>query len=626
MPDRNLNILAASSSDEVQERARAALTGANNWSVTVTAAASTESVLAQVREAAPDLLLLDVTDPNIDPLRLVQELEAGGPIPFGIVLLAGATAGATPLAAGAYDFVDVETMAPDLLRHVVLSAIERASLQRELQAVTGHFRQLADAAAVLIWVAGVARGCTFVNKAWLAFTGRTMEQEIGDGWLEGVHPDDRAGCLRVYETAFAAHAPFRMEYRLRRHDGVYRWILHHGQPRYFGPANEFAGFTGSCVDIHSYKEMENALRASEADAEHHLAHLEAIYATAPVGLGFTDLDHRYTHVNERLAAFAGLPAAEMVGRRVDETLPPELAEQAIAIREQVLATGEEVRNADLKGPASDDPAGGHHWLGSYYPVYDAEGHLLGVNTVIVDVTAQVEEQQELEAMVRARTAQVRQLATDLTLAEHRERRRIARVLHDDIQQKLYALQVYIHLIGEEASTLRDEPETAGTMALIGQLIDELIEDNSSLSVELSPPIISHQGLLDAIGWLRQYIALKHRLDIQVTTEGDVDVADPDLREVIFQMVRELLLNVAYHAGVGEAQLLLRRAGERLVIRVEDKGSGFDPAAALGDGDGSPALGLRTLRERADLFGGSLRIVSRPGAGTRISLTMPAVIG
>src|SRR6185436_10566105 len=111
-----------------------------------------------------------------------------------------------------------------------------------------HFRTMADTAPVLIWRSGTDRACDFFNKPWLDFRGRTLEQEAGSGWTDGVHPDDRATCMDTYVTAFAAREPFRMEYRLQRADGVYRWVLHIGVPR-FDDAGQFSGFIGSAIDI-----------------------------------------------------------------------------------------------------------------------------------------------------------------------------------------------------------------------------------------------------------------------------------------------------------------------------------------------------------------------------------------
>ena len=107
---------------------------------------------------------------------------------------------------------------------------------------------MADTAPVLVWRADTANLCDFVNRPWLEFTGRTMEQELGTGWAESVWPEDLDRSVRTCASAFEARQPFRMEFRLRRADGAYRWVLDTGVPRY-GPDGSFAGYIGSCLDI-----------------------------------------------------------------------------------------------------------------------------------------------------------------------------------------------------------------------------------------------------------------------------------------------------------------------------------------------------------------------------------------
>ena len=135
---------------------------------------------------------------------------------------------------------------------------ERATGASELDESESRFRTVADAAPVLIWMAGVDKLCTFFNKPWLQFTGRGIEQELGNGWAEGVHPDDLQKCLKVYTDAFDARQPFVMQYRLRRNDGQYRWLSDQGVPRHDAQGG-FAGYIGSCVDVTELMKKEEAL-------------------------------------------------------------------------------------------------------------------------------------------------------------------------------------------------------------------------------------------------------------------------------------------------------------------------------------------------------------------------------
>jgi PAS domain S-box-containing protein len=140
---------------------------------------------------------------------------------------------------------------------------EADGARRNAEESERRFRYTADTAPVLIWTSGTEPACDWFNKPWLDFTGRTMEEELGSGWAEGVHPDDLQPYLDVYLGAFDARRPFTMEHRLRRHDGEYRWVLDNGVPR-FASDGAFLGYVGSCVDITDLRAADDAVRASEA--------------------------------------------------------------------------------------------------------------------------------------------------------------------------------------------------------------------------------------------------------------------------------------------------------------------------------------------------------------------------
>jgi PAS domain S-box-containing protein len=151
---------------------------------------------------------------------------------------------------------------------------EHRRAEEALRESEARFRSMADAAPVMIWMTGLDKGCTYLNASWLAFTGRTFEEEAGYGWTAGVHPDDLPGYLAVYHEAFDARRPFRAEYRLRRADGVYRWLLDTGTPRFDGEGR-FVGFIGSCIDITERKATEAERESLLATAERMRAQAEA---------------------------------------------------------------------------------------------------------------------------------------------------------------------------------------------------------------------------------------------------------------------------------------------------------------------------------------------------------------
>lgn len=142
---------------------------------------------------------------------------------------------------------------------LAVMAEERKRQEAVLRESEERFRLMADSAPMLMWMSGTNKLCTFFNRGWLRFTGRSLEQELGEGWASGVHPEDLEHCREIYSTAFDGRASFEMEYRLRRYDGEYRWIIDYGVPR-FEANGAFCGYIGSCIDITERKRSEMSLR------------------------------------------------------------------------------------------------------------------------------------------------------------------------------------------------------------------------------------------------------------------------------------------------------------------------------------------------------------------------------
>ena len=163
---------------------------------------------------------------------------------------------------------------PERMLGVNIDITERKLTEEKVRESEDRFRNMADNAPMMVWVSGVDKLTTYFNKEWLDFSGRTMEQELGNGWAEGVHPDDLAHCLEVYHTRFDQRERFEMEYRLRRFDGEYRWVVDRGTPR-FTTQGEFRGYIGTAIDITDRKESERELLAAHDELKELKNQLEA---------------------------------------------------------------------------------------------------------------------------------------------------------------------------------------------------------------------------------------------------------------------------------------------------------------------------------------------------------------
>ena len=222
--------------------------------------------------------------------------------------------------------------------------------------------------------------------------------------------------------------------------------------------------------------------------------------------------------------------------------------------------------------------------------------------------------QEKNALLEEHTGQVRALSEALTLAEEKERERLSHVLHDDLQQVLYAVRTKLDLVvGREGGD--DRGRTLLARAL--ELIDDGIDTTRTLASDLNPPV--ENSLWDTLEWLTIRMQEAYGLSVEMRASGDDRTIDKSLRILIFRLVRELLFNVVKHAGRSEARLVLKEAECRLYVIVEDDGAGFQPDNLE---ETSGGFGLTNVRRRVERVGGSFDITSAPGEGTRVRLGVP----
>ncbi|MFA9477755.1 response regulator [Phycisphaerales bacterium AB-hyl4] len=223
----------------------------------------------------------------------------------------------------------------------------------------------------------------------------------------------------------------------------------------------------------------------------------------------------------------------------------------------------------------------------------------------------------MQQRLEQRAEQLRRLAMELAQTEHRERRRLAQLLHDNLQQLLVAIQLQVDGLPHEA----DRPRFLKQIQHVQNLVSEASEASRSLTGQLSPPLLYEVGLVAALRWLARQMLKNHNLKIHLQTDDQIEVPDEATRVTLFEGARELLLNVAKHAQAGEAWVRVEQTEQQVRLTVEDHGAGYESGQPARESDPS-GFGLANIRERMQWLGGSMHEASAPGEGTRTVLEAP----
>ncbi len=478
---------------------------------------------------------------------------------------------------------------------------ERKQADAALKESEQRFRLVADTAPVMIWMSGTDKLCNYFNQPWLEFTGRSLEQELGNGWAEGVHPEDLKRCLDTYITAFDRRDSFRMEYRLLRRDGNYRWILDQGIPR-FNADGSFAGFTGSCIDVTERKVAEESLR----DMNHTLMQqtallqsreelLKSFVKNVPAGVAMLDNEMRYLQVSDRWCSDYSVNSSEVLGRSHYE-LFPNIPRHWKEMHHRALA-GETLR-------CEEDPwvrEAGTSWIRwELLPWKTSSGSIGGVVIFAEDITQRKQMEDALSGMSRK-----------LIEAQEQERARIGRELHDDIVQRLSLLTLELEQLQNDPSEVRSRLE-----ALQQQTID-IGKDLRGLSHELHSSKLRYLGVVAAIkGWCMEFA---ERQRIEVNFRDDVSSAVPlEVGLCLLRVLQEALNNAMKHSGAKRTEVRLTEPSGEIHLIISDSGAGFDVEAAKHD----RGLGLASMQERVRTVHGSIVINSKPMGGTSIHVRVP----
>lgn len=343
-------------------------------------------------------------------------------------------------------------------------------------------------------------------------------------------------------------------------------------------------------------EAENALRATEARSR---ALLEAV----PDMKFRLDADGRFLEFIPGRINGPSLKPVDFIGRRLHDVLPRDVADRCLAAGRETLAAGTPTEiEYQLAVPLPDGPI--RQWEARVVRCGDNE-----VIAVVRDIT----ERKQTEWQLLEYQEQLRSLASELSLAEERERHRLAGELHDQIGQALALARIKLGAIQQK------NPAQKESLADVGRLIEQTLQDTRSLTFQLSPPILYELGFEPAVEWQSERIRAEYGVAVDVCDDHQAKPLSDDVRIVLFQAVRELLVNAAKHARATTIRVVMSRQDRQVRIEVADNGVGFDATQVE---RGRSGFGLFSMRERLGHLGGSLEIQSTRDQGSRMTLRAP----
>ncbi|HEY2646576.1 MAG TPA: PAS domain S-box protein [Candidatus Acidoferrales bacterium] len=458
-----------------------------------------------------------------------------------------------------------------------------------------RFRQIMDAAPALMWISNTDKLCTYFNKAWLAFTGRPLEAELGNGWAEGVHPEDLKRCMDTYIQAFDRREEFRMEYRLRRNDGEYRWVLDIGVPSY-DEDRSFAGYVGTGFDITERKRIEEELRKGE-ERFRLAAHLGKIFAydwdTASDVIKLSGTFAQILEVGDE-AYTTGQHMLAKVHPDDRKRIDAELAKVSPDHPELLIS----YRVVRSDGTVIWVERNGRHF-------FDGNGKLQRILGMVRDITEQKRSEEVVDNMSRR-----------LIEAQEQERLRIARELHDNTNQRLALLAVGIEQIKSDfpfgMSGLHRRLDEIGKNAV------EISKEVQCLSHELYSSKLSYLGLVAAMRGFCSEFSEKMNVKITFDARNLPNPVPSDVSLCLFRVLQEALNNAAKHSNSSVFEVKLWGTPDEIHLLITDLGIGFDLDAARK----GPGLGLISMQERVRLMKGTLSIETQPGLGTTFQVHAP----
>ncbi len=472
-------------------------------------------------------------------------------------------------------------------------ALENAVLYRKIEVSERKYRELVENAHEGIWIID--------ENGLIKFANRRMREITGHDTLENRNIYDLTdqGNQKLLADIMAENRMNRVAQQeldiTCKNQGLASVIMS-SVPMF--EDSQFVGAFAMFSDITALRETEKRFRK--------------IFEEAAIGMSLVDMDGQLLDVNPAFLKMLGYNKYEVVGKSFKNLLHPADAQISARLFKELREGKRDSYSRENRYLHKDN---GVVWGQVTVSMLREAG---GAPHFAIAMIADITDRKQAEEDIRTYQEQLQSLASELSLTEERERRRLATDLHDHIGQALAISKIKLGVL-QKSVTVENQ---AKPLAEVRELIEQMIQDTRSLTFELSLPVLYELGFEAAVEWFAKHVRSQHGIKVDVQKDMLPIPMDDEIKVLLFRSVRELMINIVKHAKARNARVIIRREGEDVNIEVEDDGVGINDVRRDSRLKGNGGFGLFSIRERLHYLGGRVEVESGNGRGTRISLMVP----
>lgn len=503
-----------------------------------------------------------------------------------------------------------DNLFPERLIGTMLDVTDEKTREEELKESVELFETMADNVPAMIWMSGTDKFDDYFNKTWLEFTGRTLEEESNEGWLHDVHPDDVQKCIETYNTSFKEQKSFYTEYRLRRHDGEYRWISDNSVPR-FSPEGDFMGFISACIDIDDQKRFREKIQESELL-------FKTISNASPAALWMTNEKEGNVFVSDTWLKWTGKDFNEVIHRGWIDSVIEEDKENVLKKFREAFKQ-QKYFNAEFRFTRAD---GGIRWaLTEGYPYYDFNERFSGYAGSVTDITEIKKLEQRKDDFIKMASHELKTPITSINGYVQL----LLNIYNESDDQKLNLSKPTV-----KSSLYTISKQVAKLTRLVSELLD--LSKIESGRLELHKTKFDLADLVEETVQDVRHTTSKHAIIVNNEFKGEI-FADKDR---ISQVIMNLLTNaIKYSPNADRVEVFVGGNGHTATIRVRDYGIGIHKKdqhrvferfyRAEGKSEQTfPGfgIGLFIASEIIQRHHGNIEVNSAAGKGAEFTVTLP----